>query len=188
MRHTERRQNDVDKDVAKQSLNMQSSIAILLVVALLSLPLFGCGTIFMREGKYEIPDLPKSELAAIQIDTKGKWIQRTNLIALRINGQLALRKEISENKDAFFNKILVAPGKQDMSVLIIYESYDEGTRITAQTSASFDADVKAGGVYLLKGDFTYSAGGAFSFELVDADTDRVVSKSKFDLQSGRLTF
>jgi len=145
---------------------------------------------FMREGKYEIPDLPKSELAAIQIDTAGKWIQRANLIALRINGKLALRKEIGENKDVSIDEILVASGKHDMSVLIVYESYDEGTRATVQTSSSFDADVKAGGIYLLKGDFTYSAGGgsSFEFELVDTNTDRVVSKSKFDLQSGRLSF
>lgn len=41
----------------------------------------------------------------------------------------------------------------------------------------------------MKGDFTYIAGGEFSFELVNADTDRVVSKPKiFDLQNGRISF
>lgn len=175
----------------KLKMHKQSyaNIASLFVIGLLSLSVLGCGTIFMWEGKYEAPDLPKSELATIQIDTKGKWIQRTNLIALRINGKVALRKEIGENKDVSIEDVLVDPGKQDMSVLIIYESYDKGTRTTVQKSASFDADVKAGGVYLLKGDFTYSVGSEFSFELVDADTDRVVSKSKiFDLQNGRISF
>ena len=107
---------------------------------------------------------------------------------MRINGKLALRQKIGDNKDVSINEILVAPGKQDMSVLIIYESFEEGARITAQTSSSFAADVKAGGTYLLKGEYTYSVGGEFSFELVDADTDRVVSnqnifgKSIFNLQ------
>lgn len=176
--------------VEKKKLKLQSIICFFLVGLLLYLPLVGCGTIFMREGKYKAPDLPKSELATIQIDTKGKWIQRTNLIALRINGKLAFRKEIGENKEVSIDEILVAPGKRDMSVLIIYESYDEGTRTTAQTSSSFGADVKAGSSYLLKGEFSYSAGagGGFSFELVDADTDRVISKSKFDLQSGSISF
>ncbi len=181
-------QNYIGSSVIKRKFNIQSKISMLLVVILLSLSVFGCGTIFMREGKYKTPDLPKSELAAIQIDTKGKWIQRTNLIALRINGKVALRKKIGENKDVSIHEILVAPGKQDMSVLIIYESYDEGTRTTAQTSSSFGADVKAGDTYFLKGEFSYSAGGGFSFELVDADTDRVISKPKFDLQSGSISF
>ncbi|MDE0089079.1 MAG: hypothetical protein OXU23_25395 [Candidatus Poribacteria bacterium] len=189
MRHKKHRRHYVGNSVIKQKPIIQSQISILLVVTLLSLSVFGCGTIFMREGKYETPDLPKSELATIQVDTKGKWIQRTNLIALRINGKLALRKEIGENKDVSIDEILVVPGKQDISVLIVYESYDEGTRATVQTSSSFDADVKAGGIYLLKGDFTYIAGGEFSFELVNADTDRVVSKPKiFDLQNGRISF
>lgn len=189
MRHRKHRQRYAINSVIKQKSIIQSQIFILLVVTLLSLSVFGCGTMFMQEGKYEAPDLPKSELAAIQVDTKGNWIQRTNLIALRINGKLALRKEIGENKDVSIDEILVATGKHDMSVLIVYESYDEGTRATVQTSSSFDADVKAGGIYLLKGDFTYSAGGEFSFELVNADTDRVVSKPKiFDLQNGRISF
>ncbi|MDE0482694.1 MAG: hypothetical protein OXI67_08970 [Candidatus Poribacteria bacterium] len=189
MRNKKHRQHYAINSVIKQKPIIQSQISILLVVTLLSLSVFGCGTILMREGKYEAPDLPKSELATIQIDTKGKWIQRTNLIALRISGKLALSKEIGENKDVSIDEILVAPGKQDMSVLIVYESYDEGTRATVQTSSSFDADVKAGGIYLLKGDFTYIAGGEFSFELVNTDTDRVVSKPKiFDLQNGRISF
>ena len=33
---------------------------------------------FMRESEYGALDLPKSELAAIQIDTKGNWMQRAD--------------------------------------------------------------------------------------------------------------
>ncbi len=121
MARKKHRQHYIGNSLIKQRSSRQSSVSILLVLALLSLHFFGCGTMFIKEDEYETPDLPKSELAVIQIDTKGNWMQRTNLIALRIDGKLAIRKEIAENKDVSIDEILVAPGKHDMSVLIIYQ-------------------------------------------------------------------
>ena len=113
--------------------------------------------------------MPKSELSAIKIDSESGWLQRYNLIVFRINGKLALREKIGSYKGDSIDEILVAPGKRDMSVLTIHNSFDESNRSAVQTVSRFSADVKAGGTYLLRD------GG----ELVDADTDQVVSKSKF---------
>ena len=89
----------------------------------MSLTFVGCG-VFMPKGEYEAPQLPKSELATIKIDTEGGWIQRYNLIVFRIDGKLALREKIDAlEKISIDDEILVAPGKHDMSVLVVYESF-----------------------------------------------------------------
>ena len=143
------------------------NILILFTGILLSLPFVGCG-VFMPKGAYKAPKLPKSELATIKIDREGGWLQRYNLIALRINGKLALREKIGAYEGGAIDEILVAPGKHDMSMATLHNSFDGGARSTVQTTSRFSADVKAGGTYLLRD------GG----ELVDANTDKVVSKSK----------
>ena len=149
-------------------MKLKLNILILFTGILLSLPLAGCGTILMLEGEYKAPDLPKSELATIKIDREGGWLQRYNLIVLRINGKLALREKIGSDEGGTIDEILVAPGKQDMSMATIHNSFEEGARSTVQTTSKFSADVKAGVTYLLRD----------RGELVDANTDKVVSQSK----------
>ncbi len=144
------------------------SIPVLLVGVLLSLPLAGCGIILVQEGEYKVPDLPKSELAIIKIDREGGWHQRYNLIVLRIGGKLALREKIAAYKEGSIDEILVVPGKRDMVMSTIHNSFQDGARSTVQTTSRFSADVKAGGTYLLRDEG----------ELVDTDTDKVVSESK----------
>ena len=153
-------------------MKLKLSIPVLLAGILLSLFFIGCGTVinkFMPESEYEAPALPKSELATIQVDTERGWLQRYNLIVFRIDGKLALRKNIEAYEEIAIDEILVTPGKHDMSVMTIHGSFfDEGTRGSVQTTTRFSADVKAGSTYLLRD----------TSELVDADTDKVVSKSK----------
>ena len=151
-----------------QQMKPKLSIPVLLVSILLSLPLAGCGTILVQEGEYKVPDLPKSELAIIQIDKKGGWFHQYNLIVLRIGGKLALRKQISGHGGDSTDEVLVAPGKHYMSMSTIHKSFEDGAQSTIQTTSRFSADVKAGGIYLLRDEG----------ELVDADTDTVVSESK----------
>ena len=153
-----------------QQLKQRLSIPVLLVGILLFLPFIGCGVI-MPEGAYEAPELPKSELVTIQVDTEGQWLQRPNLIVFRIDGKLALREKIESFEEVSFEEILVAPGKHEMSVLVVYESFHANTSRDRQILSRFSADVKAGSTYLLKDED----------ELVDADTGKVVSKSKFFL-------
>ena len=151
-----------------QQMKPKLSILILLIGLLLSLPFIGCG-IFMPEGEYKAPQLPKSELATVKIDTENGWLHRYNLIVFRINGKLALREKIGSYKGDSIDEILVAPGKHDMSMATIHNAFDGDARSTVQTTSRFSADVKAGGTYLLRD------GG----KLIDANTDKVVSKSKF---------
>lgn len=166
-------------------LSLQSNLSALLIGVFLSLLFIGCGKIFMREGKYVTPELPKSELATIQIDTEGQWLQRAHLFVLRINGKIAVRKEFGDNKKSTIDEILVVPGKHDMSMLVIMESHSEGIPQNRQSISDFYTEVKAGGTYLLNGKYTYNTEEGFSFKLIDTDTDKVVSKSKI---FGKSTF
>ena len=72
--------HDHINNTGTQQIKPKLSVLILLAGMLLSLPFMGCGTFLMRESAYKVPDLPKSELATIQIDTERQWIQRPNLI------------------------------------------------------------------------------------------------------------
>lgn len=157
------------------------SILILLVGILLFLQLVGCGTIFMSESEYKAPDLPKSELATIQVDTEGQWIQRPNLIVFRIDGKLALQEKIEVYEEVSFNEILVDPGKYEMSVLVVYESFHANTPKDRQILSRFSTDVKAGGTYLLTGEFSGGGSSELNFygKLIDTSKDKVVSTSKF---------
>lgn len=151
----------------------KSSISILFTGILLSLLFAGCGTIkskFTSEGEYEAPQLPKSELATIKIDTEGGWLQRYHLIVFRIDGKLAVSQKIDAlEKVSIDDEILVLPGKRDMSVTTIHRHFfDNDTGTTSQIWSKFSADVKAGGTNLLKDDN----------KLVDTNTGEVVSQWK----------
>ena len=161
-----------------QQMKPKLSILILLAGILLSLPFVGCG-VFMPTGEYGAPQLPKSELATIKIDTDGEWIQRPNLIVFQIDGKLTLRQKIESFEEVSFEEILVAPGKHEMSVLVVYESFHGDTPSDHQIQSRFSANVEAGGTYLLTGEFSGSGGGELGFKgkLVDTNGDKVVSKS-----------
>lgn len=151
-----------------QQMKPKLSILTLLAGILLSLPFVGCG-VLMPKGDYEAPQLPKSELATIQLDTKGGWLQRYKLIAFRIDGKLAVRKQIEAHEEIAIDEILVLPGKRNMSVMTIHRHFFENdTGTTSQIWSKFSADVEAGGTYLLKDDN----------KLVDANTGEVVSQWK----------
>ena len=156
------------------------SIFILLIGILLSLPFIGCGTLFVSERVYEVPQLPKSELAIIQIDTEGEWIQRPDLIVLRIDGRLALSEKIELGKDPAIDEVLVVPGKHNMSLAVIYEAFHEHKLRDRQILSTLSVNVKAGGIYLLRGEFSHDTDGELGFqcELVDTVKDRVVAESK----------
>ena len=163
-----------------QQVKQRLRISVLLAGILVSLLFIGCGTVvnkFTPEGEYEAPQLPKSELATIKIDTDGGWIQRYNLIVFRIDGKLALREKINASEAVSIDEeILVVPGKHEMSMLVVYESFHGDTPSDRQILSRFFADVEAGSTYLLKGEF----GGEFNFtgKLVDTNGDKVVSESK----------
>ena len=157
-------------------MKLKLGIFTLFTGILLSLPFVGCG-IFIPDGEYEAPELPKSELATIRIDTDGGWIQRYHLIVFRIDGKLALRKKINAlEKVSIDDEILVAPGKHDMSVLVVHESFEEATPDGRQHQSWFSADIETGNTYLLKVEGGNE--GSFRAKLVDTNEDKVVSKPR----------
>ncbi|RKU19846.1 hypothetical protein C6500_09995 [Candidatus Poribacteria bacterium] len=172
MKRKKRGHRYANKIETPRRVKLTSSISILFTGILLSLLFAGCGTVinkFTSEGEYEAPQLPKSELATIKIDTEGGWLQRYKLIAFRIDGKLAVRKQIDAHDEIAINEILVLPGKRDMSVTTIHRHFfDNDTGTTSQIWSKFSADIKAGGTYLLKDDN----------KLVDANTGEVVSQWK----------
>ena len=89
------------------------TILFLTIIALIP-SLIGYGTI-ISFGKYAQPDLPKSELATLQIDTNDLWPQATgppveveiDLIQVRISGKLAVRKKIEDKENISIDDIYV---------------------------------------------------------------------------------
>ncbi len=158
-------------------------LPMLLVVSLLSLPILGCGTAVMQNDRYLTPNLPESELATIQIDTDGQWIQRINQVALRINGKLALRKKFTENTKNTKNEVLVIPGKHTMALFVLTDTYPDGVRKDLQITTNLSAKVKPGITYYLKGEFDNSVDDDLTVELIDTSTDEVISKSKMTTKS-----
>ena len=170
-----------DCTVARRGLNLKLNISILLTSVFLSLLSVGCGRIvntFVTKGEYKAPALPKTELATIQVDTEGGWLRRLNQFVLRIDGRLALEEKSDVDEKITAKEILVSPGQHNMSVRIMYESFNDVMPQPHQIVTGFSADVKAGGSYLLRGEFSPSADGELSFEswLADASTGKDVSK------------
>lgn len=160
-------------------MNPKLSIFILLTGIFLSLPFVGCG-LFVFEGEYKTPQLPKSELATIQIDTEGDWMQRPDLILFRIEGKVALSEKIELSKGIAIDEVLVVPGKRNMSLAVIYEAFHEHKLRDRQILSTLSANVKAGGIYLLRGEFSHDTDGELGFqcELVDTVKDKVVAESR----------
>jgi len=131
------------------------------------------------KGEYKAPALPKTELATIQVNTDGGWLQRLDQLALRIDGGLALEKKIDADEEITIKEIVVSPGQHNMSVQIIYRSFDDVIPQPHQIVTNFSADVKAGGSYLLQGEFSPRLNGELSFEnwFTDANTGKNVSKN-----------
>ena len=164
---------------ATQQMKPKLSVTILFVGTLISLSFVGCG-IFVSEGEYEAPQLPKSELATIKIDTAGEWVQRSDFILLRIDGRLALSEKIELGKDLAIDEVLVVPGKHNMSLAVIYEAFHEHKLRDRQILSTLSANVKAGGIYFLRGEFSHDTDGELGFqcELVDTVKDKVVAASR----------
>ena len=184
MRFTQQLIHNYLSSVKKRySLIRLSHVPILLIVSLLSLQLLGCGTAVMQNDNYLTPNLPESELATIQIDTDGQWIQRINQVAFRINGKLALRKDFTEDTNNTINEVLVVPGKHTLSVLVLTDTYPDGARKDLQITTKLSVEVKAGTTYFLKGTFENSVDDDLTVELIDISTDEVISKSNLTTKS-----
>ena len=170
---------------------------------LLIITLIGCGPI-ITFNKYAPPDLPKSELATLQIDTTGMWIQqagmhkvKTDLLEVEIDKKLAVRKKNKDNKSISIDDIYVVPGTHNLSVrsIISYlnphiDSNMTKYRVYIQTVVTLSAELKADRTYIVKTNPLHSdksgfffityldsdKRGVLSIEVVDKKTDEVVSR------------
>ena len=170
-----------DYVVTCQELKPKLGVSILLTSVILSMLSISCGRVVstsVTKGEYKVPALPKAELATIQVNTDGGWLRRLNQFALQIDGRLALDEKIDVDEEITIKEILVSPGQHNMLVQIIYESFDNVISRPHQIVTGFSADVKAGGSYLLQGEFSPRTGGELSFKswLADASTGKDVSK------------
>jgi hypothetical protein len=152
---------------AEISLVPKSILFILIASISLCLLITGCGKIAnmaVSKGKYTPPTLPKSHLATIQIDSEGSWFQQIKNLALRIDGRLALEQEIDLDRKTSIKEILVSPGQHDLSVGIIYQSFEAAMPNTSQVWTTFSANMEAGDNYLLRGEFSPGVDGELSFD------------------------
>lgn len=152
-------------------MNRISHFLTLWIVATISLFVLGCSTTtFMSEGYYITPNLPKSKLATIQIDTHGQWLQQYDRFGMSVNGKRAFHQIIVDTVS--IDDVFVLPGKQDISLLLL-TPYHRGE--ANKTVDYYSIHVKAGGTYMLKGELDDDE---VWFELIDTDTDQVVSEYK----------
>lgn len=154
-----------------------------IVGALLALSVCGCATIIPPK-QYVPPNLPKSELATIKIDTTGKYMKSVVLIEVRINEERALRQKIRDDENISIHDIFAAPGKQDMFVKIRHKSwgYMRIPQRNLQTTSTFSAELKSGGTYLVKVLFHPRSTLPY-IELFDENTGEVVSSEREDRYS-----
>ena len=169
---------------------------------LLIITLIGCGPI-ITFNKYAPPDLPKSELATLQMDTIGMWIQQAgmrkvkiDLLEMKIDKKLAVRKKIKDNKSISIDDIYVVPGTHNLSVRSIISYLNPHSfnrtkyRVYIQTVVTLSAELKADRTYIVKTNLLHSdkrgiffitnldsdKRGVLSIEVVDKKTDEVVSR------------
>lgn len=155
---------------------------------LLIITLIGCGPI-ITFNKYAPPDLPKSELATLQIDTTGMWIQQAgmleveiDLLEVEIDKKLAVRKKIKDNKNISIDDIYVVPGTRNLSARSItyyldpHSLYRNKHRVYIQTVVTLSAELKADRTYIVKANLHPDIIGVLSIEVVDKKTDEVVSQ------------
>ena len=152
-----------------------STFSILWIIAIIASSILGCRTTSMWERNYITPILPKSELATIQIDTQGQWFQGYGSFGMSINKKQAFQEMLIGKNTLSIDDVFVLPGKQNIALLLRTQYHIEGRgkKHQHQTVAYYSIDVKAGSTYILKGELDNDE---VCFELIDTDTDQVVSE------------
>ena len=145
-----------------------------LSVVLLTSSVFGC-TMFFPPHPYIPPDLPKTELATIEIDTTSEY--HITLIEVLIDNKLAVRQEIDIKKNMSIDDVLVTAGEHNITGFVTATSpgrWGSDNR-RCKLTFSFAVDLKAGGTYLV---FLskYLDSGLF-IDFIDKETRKTVGKT-----------
>ena len=146
-----------------------------LSVVLLTSSVFGC-TMFFPPHPYIPPDLPKTELATIEIDTTSEYLKHIRLIELRIDNKLAVRQEIDINQNISIPDVFVAAGEHNITTVFVAETSPNrhNYRPKRKQITTYDVDFKAGGTYLVF--LTQLPDADLYIEVIDKHTDNPVGK------------
>lgn len=149
----------------------------MLFVVLLTSSVSGC-TMFFPPHPYIPPDLPKTELATIEIDTTSEYMKHIRLIEVLIDKKLAVRQEIDINQNISIDDVFVAAGEHNITTVFIAEtSPNRHTyRPKRKQTTTYDVDFKAGGTYLVILLSAHLAHGDLYIEVIDKHTDNPVGK------------
>ena len=146
-----------------------------LFVVLLTSSVSGC-TMFFPPHPYIPPDLPKTELATIEIDTTSQY--HITLIEVRIDKKLAVRQEIDRNKNMSIDDVLVTAGEHNITARFITATspgrYGGIDNRRSKLTFSYDVDLKAGGTYLVF--LTQILDGGLYIDFIDKETRKPVGK------------
>ncbi len=147
-----------------------------LFVVLLTLSVFGCAMIFPPH-PYIPPDLPKTELATIEIDTTSRY--HITLIELLIDKKLAVRQKIDRNKNMSIDDVLVTAGEHNITARFITATSPGPRRSIdnrrSKLTFSYDVDLKAGGTYIVF--LTKFLDGGLYIDIIDKETRKHVGKN-----------
>ena len=148
--------------------------------SLLALFVLGCGTIFPTP-EYVTPNLPKSELATLHIDTTSEFLKHINLIEVHIDKHLAVRQEIEKNKHISIDDVFVTEGQHDITVIFFAETSPSRTYDSIRKQKVyfyFDVEFKANGAYVVKLLSSHKRGGSLFIEIFDKETDARLSGNR----------
>lgn len=154
---------------------MRKTFATLLVLLIL-----GCGTIFPTP-KYVTPNLPKSELAILHIDTTSEYLKHINLIEVHIDKRLAVRQEIEKNKHISIDAVFVTEGQHDITVIFFAETSPSRTYDPIRKQKVyfyFDVELKANGAYVVKLLSSHKRDGSLFIDIFDKETDTRLSGNR----------
>ena len=147
-----------------------------LFVVLLTSSVSGC-TMFFPPHPYIPPDLPKTELATIEIDTTSRY--HITFIEVRIDNRLAVRQEIDRNKNMSIDDVLVTAGEHNITARFITATspgrYGGIDNRRSKLTFSYDVDLKAGGTYLVF--LTKLLDGGLYIDFIDKETRKHVGKN-----------
>ena len=147
---------------------------------LLALFILGCGTIFPTP-KYVTPNLPKSELAILHIDTTSEYLKHVNLIEVHIDKHLAVRQEIEKNKHISIDDVFVTEGQHDITVIFVAETSPNRYAYyptKQKVYFYFDVELKANGAYVVKLLSSHKRDGGLFIDIFDKETDARLSGNR----------
>ena len=145
--------------------------------------MLGCTHIF-PVAEYVTPDLPKTELTTIEIDTQSECLKHITSLEVRIDRKLSVRQEIDINKNISIDDVLVTAGEHNITAIFVAETSPNPRDYQPKRKqmTTFDVDLKVGGTYLVILLSAHILDGGLYIEFIDKDTNKVVHKQNMKVR------